>query len=149
MEAVSSERCIGPITDTNKYSALICLKWRSKQGLKGKCVQWCFSTAVYSCHFPSGKWPGYGGTWHCPPLRDAKGLIRTFSGHYSPRTILAAEIGLFCPWLNSSKIHATVVLCVLSSHNGLERSKNTYLLRKHRMGHTQLHSLGFPEAFVS
>lgn len=24
------------------------------------------------CGFPCGKRPGYGGTWHCPPLRDAE-----------------------------------------------------------------------------
>lgn len=46
MGTVGSEKCIGPITDTSKYPVLICLKWRSRRGLKGKCVQWCFSTAV-------------------------------------------------------------------------------------------------------
>lgn len=32
---------------------------------------------------------------------------------------------------------------------GLERSKSTSLLRRHGMGHTQLHSLWFPGTFAS
>lgn len=66
------------------------------------------------CGTPSGKGPGYGGSWHCPPLRDARSLTRTLSGHCSPRPILAAQIGLFFPGLTSSEIHG---------HNNLECSE--------------------------
>lgn len=88
MGAVSSEKCIGLITDTSKYSANICA-WNggTSDGWKGN----VFSGASVllsaqrqqrnssCCGFSCGNGPGYGDTWHCPSLslRDAESLFRT------------------------------------------------------------------------
>lgn len=47
------------------------------------------------CGFPSGKGPGYGGTWHCPPLRDAEShqeSLRTLQSQNHPGSIERAVL---------------------------------------------------------
>lgn len=131
MGTVSSEKCIGPITDTSAdllgTSVLLPTQRRQRNSF---------------CHgFPTVRGAGYVGAWRLPPMRGAEEPHQELSEHCGPRAVAASEMGLFFPGLNSSEIHAMEVLNALNCHSGLQSSKSTNLPRKHQMGHTRLHSL--------
>lgn len=46
VRTLSSEKCVGHITNISKCPVLVIMKWRSRWGLKGTCVQQCFHTAA-------------------------------------------------------------------------------------------------------